>query len=73
MKKIEFAGYRMLIESKKERQEIAKRAAQAKAKRAREKIEKAVRELEKEGVKITPYRVAKKAQVSYNTAKKYLS
>ena len=72
MKKIEFAGYRVLIEKKEERQRIAQKAAQAKAQKAQEKIKRAIEELQAEGKKITPYRVAKKAGVSYNTAKKYL-
>ena len=73
MKKIEIGGYRVLIESKRERKKIAQKAAQIKSERAQEKIKWAVKELQAEGKKITPYRVAKKAGVSYNTAKKYLS
>jgi len=73
MKKIEIGGYRVLIESKRERKKIAQRAAQIKSERAQEKIKQAIKELQAEGKKITPYRVAKKAGVSYNTARKYLS
>jgi len=38
----------------------------------RNKIKEALETLEKEGEKITAYKVAKFANVSYNTAKKYL-
>lgn len=48
-------------------------AVLAKKSRAREAVRQAVRELEKEGAKITPYAVAKRAGVSPHTAKKYLT
>ena len=48
-------------------------AALAKKTRAREAVIQAVRELEKEGARITPYAVAKRAGVSPHTAKKYLT
>ena len=47
-------------------------AVLAKKQRAREAVQRAVRELEKEGARITPYAVAKRAGVSPHTAKKYM-
>jgi len=49
----------------KKKVESAKRASKIKAERAKEKVINAVKE-------ITPYKVAKTAGISYNTAKKYL-
>ena len=48
-------------------------ATEAKKRRAREAVQKAVEELEREGVRVTPYQVAKRARISPHTAKKYLS
>ncbi len=48
-------------------------AALAKKQRARDAVIQAVRELEKEGARITAYAVAKRAGVSPHTAKKYLT
>lgn len=50
----------------------AKRAAEIKAKRAEKKVLEAIKILENQGEKITAYKVAKMAKISYNTAKKYL-
>ena len=44
----------------------------AKKSRARGAVQKAVEELKKEGARITPYAVAKRAGVSPHTAKKYM-
>jgi len=52
--------------------ESAKRASKIKADRTKEKITNAVNLLRLQGEEITPYKVAKTAQVSYNTTKKYL-
>jgi len=52
--------------------ESAKRAAALKARTAKEKVTNAVNLLRLQGEEITPYKVAKTAQISYNTAKKYL-
>ena len=54
------------------KQESAKRARAILQSRTREKIENAINLLKLEGKEITPYRVAKEAGVSYNTARKYL-
>jgi len=56
----------------KKKIESAKRASNIKAERAKEKIINAVNLLRLQGEEITPYKVAKTAQISYNTAKKYL-
>jgi response regulator of citrate/malate metabolism len=53
--------------------ESAKAAAAVKAKTAKEKVNKAIQELREEKKEITPYKVAKKAGISYNTAKKYIN
>ena len=52
--------------------ESAKRASRIKAERAKEKVINAVNLLRLQGEEITPYKVAKTAGISYNTAKKYL-
>jgi len=41
--------------------------------KTREKIKSAMKALEDEGEKVTAYKLAKKAGISYNTAKKYLA
>lgn len=46
-------------------------ATKAREKKAKEKIENAINILRMEDKKITVYSVAKMAEVSYNTAKKY--
>ena len=56
----------------KRKQESAKRAREALQAKTKEKIQNAINLLKLEGKEITPYRVAKEAGVSYNTAKKYL-
>ena len=54
------------------RQESAQRAREALQAKTKEKIQNAINLLKMQGEEITPYRVAKEAGVSYNTAKKYL-
>lgn len=51
----------------------AEKATQARTEKAKRKIENAVNLLRLEGREITPYIVAKKAHVSFVTAKKYLT
>ena len=53
--------------------ESAKRASKIKADKAKEKVINAVNLLRLQGEEITPYKVAKTANISYNTAKKYLN
>ena len=55
------------------KQESAKRAREALQAKTREKIQNAINLLKMEGKEITPYAVAKVANISYNTAKKYLN
>jgi len=52
--------------------ESAKRASRIKADRTKEKVINAVNLLRLQQEEITPYKVAKTAKISYNTAKKYL-
>ena len=49
----------------------AKKATTAKINRTREKIQNAINLLRLQGEEINPYRIAKLANVSYNTARKY--
>jgi len=63
-------GVKAPVSEKK--RESAKRAAELKARTAKEKVTNAVNLLRLQGEEITPYKVAKTAEVSYNTAKKYL-
>lgn len=50
----------------------AKNATKARQKKAKEKIENAINLLRLENEKISYYSIAKKAEVSYNTVKKYI-
>jgi len=50
----------------------ANKAREVLQKRTKEKIQNAINLLRLEGKEITPYRVAKTAGISFNTAKKYL-
>ena len=61
------------IPPSKKKIESARRASQVKAKKAKEKVISAVNLLKLQREKITAYKVAKMAGVSYNTAKKYLA
>jgi len=49
----------------------AKKATNAKINRTREKIQNAINLLKLQGEEINPYRIAKTAKISYNTARKY--
>ena len=64
--------YGKKIPPSKKKVESAKRASKIKADKAKEKVINAVNLLRLQGEEITPYKVAKTAQISYNTAKKYL-
>jgi len=61
------------IPPSKKKIESAKRASRIKADRTKEKVINAVNLLRLQGEEITPYKVAKTANISYNTAKKYLN
>ena len=65
--------YSSKIEPSNKKIESAKRASKIKAEKAKEKIISAINLLRLQGEKITAYKVAKTARVSYNTAKKYLA
>ena len=56
----------------KKKTKSAHRATAIRQQRAKEKIQNAINLLKLEGKEITPYRIAKTAGVSYNTARKYL-
>jgi len=64
--------YSAKIPPSKKKIESAKRASKIKADRTKEKVINAVNLLRLQGEEITIYKVAKIANVSYNTAKKYL-
>ena len=65
--------YSAKIPPSKKKIESAKRASRIKADRTKEKVINAVNLLRLQGEEITPYKVAKTANISYNTAKKYLN
>ena len=50
----------------------AKKASKAKMNKTKEKIQNAINLLRLQGEEIDPYRIAKTAKISYNTARKYL-
>ena len=54
------------------RQQGINKARTARTQKTKEKIQNAINLLRIEGKEITPYQVAKAADISYNTAKKYL-
>ena len=55
------------------RKKAAAKATETRQKKAKEKIQNAINLLRMKNEEITPYKIAKIAKVSYNTAKKYLS
>ena len=54
------------------RQEGIAKARTARTQKTKEKVQNAINLLRIEGKEITPYQIAKVANISYNTAKKYL-
>ena len=54
------------------KKEAARKATEARQRAVRERIQQAITEIKEEGGTITPSLVAKRAKVSYNTAKKYM-
>ena len=66
------ARYRYTPPPSAKKQESAKRARAILQQRTKEKIQDAIELLKAQKEEITPYKVAKVAQISYNTAKKYL-
>ena len=61
-----------IIENKRNL-ENAKKATEIKKLKAKEKVQNAVNLLRLQGEEVNAYRVAKIANISYNTARKYLS
>jgi len=64
--------YGKTLPPSKAKQEAAAKATKTRQEKAKRKIQDAINLLRLEGEEITVYKVAKKAGVSYNTAKKYL-
>ena len=67
--------YGKKIPVSKKKVESAKRASAIKANTAKEKVQNAINLLRLQGLKneeITAYKIAKTANISYNTAKKYI-
>ena len=60
-----------VIENKK-KAENTKKATETKKLKAKEKVQNAINLLRLQGEEVNPYRVAKIANISYNTARKYL-
>ena len=54
------------------RKRAAAKATETRQKKAKEKIQNAINLLRLQGEEINPYRIAKTAKISYNTARKYL-
>lgn len=50
----------------------ATKASETRSKKVIEKFNKAVAELKNENIELTPYKIAKTANISFATAKKYL-
>ena len=61
-----------LIKASPKRKEAAAIARDARSAKVKEKIQNAINWLRMEDREITPYAVAKTANISYNTARKYL-
>ena len=65
-------GKVIISDEESNKRKNAKKATVAKVVKTREKIQNAINLLKLQGEEINPYRVAKIAKVSYNTARKYL-
>ncbi len=66
-----FENYKVIKVSSAKLDAIAK-ASQTRSKKAKEKFESAVVELLRQESELTPYKIAKRAGISFVTAKKYL-
>jgi len=65
--------YGMKAQSTEKQKKAAKHATKIRQERVKRKIQDAINLLRLKGEKITAYKVAKTASISYNTAKKYLN
>lgn len=61
-----------VIKHKSELSDLAKRARDSRQQEIIAKLNKAIVELKQDGIQPTAWRIAKRAGVSYNTAKKYI-
>jgi hypothetical protein len=64
-------GKVIIADSESNKRKNAKKATTAKVTKTKEKIQNAINLLKLQGEEINPYRIAKVAHVSYNTARKY--
>jgi Fic family protein len=64
-------GKVIISDEESNKRKNAKKATTAKINRTREKIQNAINLLKLQGEEVNPYRIAKVAHVSYNTARKY--
>ena len=64
-------GKVIISDEESNKRKNAKKATTAKVTKTREKIQNAINLLRLQGEEINPYRIAKVAGVSYNTARKY--
>ncbi len=67
----QFENYKLIKISQAKRNAITK-ANKARSKKTKEKFDSAVSALMREESELTPYKIAKKAGISFTTAKKYL-
>ena len=64
-------GEVVISDEESNKRKNAKKATNAKINKTKEKIQNAINLLKLQGEEINPYRIAKVAGVSYNTARKY--
>jgi Fic family protein len=65
-------GKVIISDEESNKRKNAKKATVAKVNKTKEKIQNAINLLKLQGEEINPYRIAKIAKISYNTARKYL-
>ena len=64
-------GKVIISDEERNRRKNAKKATTAKVNKTIEKIQNAINLLKLQGEEINPYKIAKTAKISYNTARKY--
>ena len=69
--KLIIRGEVIISDEESNKRKNAKKATTAKVTKTKEKIQNAINLLKLQGEEINPYRIAKVAHVSYNTARKY--